>query len=68
MIYKFVTSRRAKRQKQKNAKQFSTIMVQTEHSQMQSNEQQHSTKVEVNQNGVCTTLLPPIRKKDEYTF
>ena len=59
MIYKFVTSRRAKRQKQKNAKQFSTIMVQTEHSQIQSNEQQHSTKVEVNQNGVCTTLLPP---------
>lgn len=57
MIYKFVTMRRARRQKQKNGKQFTTIMIQTDACQMNSHENQHAMKVEVNQNGVTTTLL-----------
>lgn len=66
MIFKYVTSRRAKRRKQKSRKQFSTIMVQTEATQIHSNEQEqnelkkldhHSTKVEMNENGVVTSVL-----------
>lgn len=69
MIYKYVTSRRAKRRRQKNAKQYSTIMVQTETTQIHAHEQspgefqltkvdQHPTKVEINENGVSTSLVP----------
>ncbi|CAC5386430.1 unnamed protein product [Mytilus coruscus] len=69
MIYKYVTSRRAKRQKQKNAKQFSTTMVQTEASQIDntkvSHDHHHPTKVEVNENGVSTTLLPPDHQDEQ---
>ncbi|XP_052082840.1 orexin receptor type 2-like [Mytilus californianus] len=69
MIYKYVTSRRAKRQKQKNAKQFSTTMVQTEASQIDntkdSHDHLHPTKVEVNENGVSTTLLPPDHQDEQ---
>lgn len=69
MIYRYVTSRRAKRQKQKNAKQFSTTMVQTEASQIDnskdSHDHPHPTKVEVNENGVSTTLLPPDHQEEQ---